>query len=66
MDLRAMYDDIIDLQGNLRFEIQSHTLLSEVDYRKVKALAATYELQEYLANQIAEAVNDGDLEPDFE
>ena len=66
MDLRAMYDAIIELQHDLRFEIQSYTLLSEADYRKVKALAATYELQDYLANRIAEAVNAGELEPDLE
>lgn len=66
MDLRDVYDAIIDLQHDLRFEIQSYTLLSEADYRKVKALAATYELQDYLANRIAEAVNNGELEPDLE
>jgi len=66
LDLRDVYDAIIDLQHDLRFEIQSYTLLSEADYRKVKALAATYELQDYLANRIAEAVNNGELEPDLE
>jgi len=65
LDLRDVYDAIIDLQHDLRFEIQSYTLLSEADYRKVKALAATYELQDYLANRIAEAVNNGELEPDL-
>jgi len=54
MNYKAMYDGIIELQSELRFEIQSYTLLSEVDYRLVKALAASYELQDYLANKLAE------------
>lgn len=66
LDLRDTYDAIMELQHDLRYEIQSYTLLSEADYRKVKALAACYELQDYLANRIAEAVNAGELEPDLE
>lgn len=54
MDLKAMYDGIMELQGELRYEIQSNVLLSEVDYRLVKALGACYELQEYLAGRLAE------------
>lgn len=66
VDLRDTYDAIMKMQQDLQYEIQSYTLLSEADYRKIKALAATYELQEYLANRIAQAVNDGELEPDLE
>jgi hypothetical protein len=59
IDYRAGYDLIMALQAELaEGEIE--------DYRVVKALAATYELQEYLANRIAEAVAAGELEPDPE
>lgn len=61
-----MYEELIaqlrELQHDLRFEIQSCTLLSEADPRKVKALAACYELMDYLANEIAAADDAGDLE----
>lgn len=49
MDYEALYDGIMKLQRELRLE----TELS-FDYQEVKALAATYELQEYLAQRIAE------------
>lgn len=56
-DYRAGYDFVMELQAELRE-------LELWDYRVVKALAATYELQDYLANRIAKAVADGELEPD--
>jgi len=75
-DLRAAYDTIMELQHKLQAElipVAAKTLLEyphdhpeDADYRKVKALAATYELQEYLANAIAEDVAAGNLGPDPE
>ena len=59
IDYRAGYDFIMTLQAELaQSELE--------DFRIVKALAATYELQEYLANRIARAVAAGELEPDPE
>lgn len=63
-DYRAGYDFIMALQGEL--VAQHHTESGCLDYKVVKALAATYELQDYLANRIAQAVADGELEPDPE
>ena len=52
MDYSAGYDFITDLQQELAG--QHHDAeIGCLDYRVVKALAATYELQEYLANRIA-------------
>lgn len=59
IDYRAGYDFIMELQEEL---IRNGLL----DYKTIKALAATYELQDYLANRIAKAVADGELEPDPE
>jgi hypothetical protein len=59
IDYRAGYDLIMDLQE----ELAESDL---TDYRVVKALAATYELQDYLADRIAKAVAAGELEPDPE
>ena len=64
--LRATYDAMLQLQEDLRFEIQAATTVSEVDYRTIKALAAALELQEYLANRIAAAVEAGEIELDME
>lgn len=62
-DYRAGYDFIMALQGELVKNIHAEFGL---DYKAVKALAATYELQDYLANRIAQAVNTGELDPDEE
>lgn len=59
IDYRAGYDLVMELQAELLEGDRS-------DYRVVKALAATYELQDYLANRIAAAVASGELEPDPE
>lgn len=61
MNYKAAYDIIMELQAEL---IKDHDdpLLGCPDYLKVKALAATYELQEYLSNAIARAINEGELE----
>lgn len=65
MDYRAAYDMIMELQAEL-IEDHDDPLFQRPDYQKVKALAATYELQDFLANRIAELVNAGVLEPDPE
>ena len=59
IDYRAGYDFIMELQA----ELINDGLL---DYQTVKALAATYELQDLLANRIARAVAGGELEPDLD
>ena len=65
VDYRACYDQVTKLQHDLAG--QHHDAeIGCLDYRVVKALAATYELQDYLANRIAQAVAVGELEPDPE
>lgn len=65
MDLRALYDAILELQE--RLVGQHHDAEAGcLDYKAIKALAATYELQDYLANAIPIAVATGELEPDPE
>ena len=65
VDYRACYELIMDLQRDLAG--QHHDAeIGCLDYKVVKALAATYELQDYLANRIAQAVAVGELEPDPE
>lgn len=59
IDYRAGYDFILELQAELMESGLS-------DYRVVKALAAAYELQDYLANRIASAVAAGELEPELD
>ena len=60
MDLKELYAAILELQEQLA--AQHHDAeIGCLDYKVVKALGATYELQDYLANQIALA---GDLDPD--
>lgn len=64
-DYRSGYDFIMALQEELA--AQHHDAeIGCLDYKVVKALAATYELQDYLANRIAKAVADGELDPDLE
>lgn len=53
MDYRNLYDELLEL----RQEIEPNLTVPELgihDYSKIVALAATYSLQEYLANRIAE------------
>ena len=60
MDYRAFYNMVMEEIEYLQvFDVTS-------DYRACKALAALYELQEYTANQIAEAVASGKLPADPE
>lgn len=59
IDYQKGYDFIMALQE----ELAGNEL---DDFRVVKALAATYELQDYLANRIARAVAGGELEPDLD
>lgn len=49
MDYQQFYDRVIEEQKHL-MEID----LYKDDYRLIKALAALYELQDYLANRLAE------------
>ena len=65
VDYRACYDLITDLQHDLAG--QHHDAeIGCLDYKVIKALAATYELQDYLSNRIAIAVAMGEIEPDPE
>lgn len=63
-DYRAGYDFIMALQQELA--AKQHDEFGVLDYKAVKALSATYELQDYLANRIAQAVATGELNPDEE
>lgn len=69
MDLRDVYDRILDLQELLQAELlesaeqelkQPHRLRSAPDAKKVQALAAAFTLQDYLANLFAAAGGDED------
>lgn len=62
-DYRTCYDSIIELQEELVAQIHDAEI-GCLDYKIIKALAATYELQDYLANRIAQAVATGELEPE--
>ena len=65
VDYRAAYELILALQEELA--AQHHDAeIGCLDYKVVKALGATYELQDYLANRMAQAVATGELEPDPE
>ena len=65
MGLRELYDSIANLQEVLRIELSIGVDLvnQPTDSRHIKALAATYELQEYLAHRIAAEVDAGLMEP---
>ena len=52
-ELRFLYDTIIKFAQRLEPN-QTDLILGRPDYRKVKALGACYELQEYLANMLAD------------
>lgn len=76
LDLKAAYNTIMDLQHRLRADLipvaakilleYPHDHPNDADYKKIKALAATYELEDYLLNAIADAVATGKLELDPE
>ena len=52
MNLNSLYDAIVELQNKL--STQHHDAeIGCLDYQVIKTLAATYELQDYLANRIA-------------
>ncbi len=65
MGLRELYDSIANLQEILRIELNIGVDLvnQPADSRHIKALAATYELQEYLAHRIAAEVDAGLMDP---
>ena len=50
--LETLCGAIVDLQAELRFEVQSHVVLADA-VAPLKALAAAYELEDYLRNRIA-------------
>lgn len=64
MDYRVAYDAVMELQYRLQAELipvaakdlleYPHRPPAGADFRKVKALAATFELQEYLAGLLPE------------
>ena len=59
MNLNDLYDAILELQHEL--SAQHHDAeIGCLDYRVIKALSATYELQDYLANRIARECLDTD------
>ena len=59
MNLNNLYEAIIELQYELSG--QHHDAeIDCLDYKVIKALAATYELQDYLANRIARECLDED------
>ena len=75
MDLRKMYDDVMELQHELRIKVGIQALADYtkrtpygpgLNYRQIKALAACYELQDYLSHRIEVAIEDGELEPDLD
>ena len=54
MDYRAAYDIIAALLPELQYGVRNWPpYLDGPDYKAVKALAAAYELHEYLANKVA-------------
>lgn len=59
--LQTTYDAVLKLQERLREKLSYHDARKLSNAHFVKALAATYELQDYLANEIA-----GELDPDLE
>ena len=65
MDYRNAYDSIMEIQSKLQEELgaaaaQGNHAWAATDYRKVKALAATFELQDYIANEMAKRESTGD------
>lgn len=52
MNLKETYDAIIALQKDLSKVLQDKPLSTGMYYREVQALAAAYELQDYLANRL--------------
>ena len=58
MDYEQFYDFVVQEAALLR------TTDTANDYRLCKALAACYELRDYLANRIAELVERGELDDD--
>lgn len=56
MDYECFYDFVVQEEQHLeKLDIAG-------DYRLCKALAACYELQDYLANQIAQMVERGEID----
>ena len=60
-DYGAAYYAIVELQRELVNQLND-VEIGCLDYKAVKALAATYELQDYLANRIATMIANGESE----
>ena len=58
MDYRQFYDYVMQEEDRLT------ALDVRQDYRLCKALAACYELQDYLANRLGEMVERGEIDDD--
>ena len=59
MNYKAAYDMIMELQDELKAALRNYPpYLDGPDYKVVQALAATYELQDYLANKTTEDLED--------
>lgn len=68
-DVKCDYEACYDLIMQLREELTAKHHVEGIgclDCRAIKALAATYELQDYLADRIARAVAAGEMELDPE
>lgn len=59
MGLKEIYDAVVNLREILHAElnIDDNLIDQPANYRHIKALAATYELQEYLASRLAATVD---------
>lgn len=75
MNLCKTYEAVLDLQADLRSRVGAMAAADITipchlgplyDYKLIKALSATYELQEYLAGAIADAVTSGRIEPEMD
>ena len=59
MDFAQLYDAIAELQEHLAGQHHDQEV-GCLDYRVIKALAAAYELQDYLAMELAKFPSQGD------
>ncbi len=62
MDYQKLYDAMTWIVAELE---EDHDVpeLQRPDYRKIKALAAGYEMMDYLANRISAEVSSGKMSP---
>lgn len=62
MTLNLFFDAVMELEAELEQNHDSEILPGVTDYKKVKALAACYELHDFLAERIAAAIDAGELD----